>query len=275
VHCANWKSDGRLLPLLGFFALASIGIAQESRAPAEAHLPPEVTIVDEIAVPVPAEVFATLDRFKHSNWRSVQRPDFATRRPRGNQSSIASLLGVVIAEGFIAAEAEDSAEVKSLGRAVLTLSRGLGVERSAIKRSRSIVDHAEDGDWAAVRKEWDEVLPDVQRGMKELRSDDLAQLVSLAGWLRGAAAVSALILQNYTPEDAALLRQPALLDHFERQIDEMKNDARKQAAVADLSAGIEKVRRLLGPSDEPITRAKLQEIGSVLSDLQRAIAPRR
>ena len=83
-----------------------------------------------------------------------------------------------------------------MGRAVLKLARGLGVEKAALRRSRSIVEHAERGDWAGVRKEWDGVLPDVQRGMNELQSEELAQLVSLGGWLRGAEALTALILQK-------------------------------------------------------------------------------
>jgi hypothetical protein len=49
-----------------------------------------------------------------------------------------------------------------------------------------------------VRKEWDGVLPDVQQGMNELQSEQLAQLVSLGGWLRGTEALTALVLQNYS-----------------------------------------------------------------------------
>ena len=67
-------------------------------------------------MPVPREIFDALDKFAHSNWRSVQRPELAERRPRGDQADTALLLGVVIAEGFIAVEAKDAAEVKSVGR---------------------------------------------------------------------------------------------------------------------------------------------------------------
>ena len=57
--------------------------------------------------------------------------------------------------------------MKNVGRDVLKLSRGLGIEKAALLRSRSIAEYAEKGDWAGVRKEWDGVLPDVQEGMDD------------------------------------------------------------------------------------------------------------
>jgi hypothetical protein len=117
-------------------------------------------------------------------------------KPHGDQTEIALLLGAVIAEGFVAVKAEDTAEVKSVGRTVVILARGLGVEKAALRRSRSIIEHAEQGDWPAVRKEWDGVLPDVERGMRDLKSEQLAQLVSLSGWLRGTEVLSTLVLQK-------------------------------------------------------------------------------
>lgn len=50
---------------------------------------------------------------------------------------------------------------------------------------------------------------------KQLKSEQLSQLVSLGGWLRGTRALTALILQRYSPKGAELLRQPALIDRFE------------------------------------------------------------
>ena len=189
--------------LLALATLTSLLVAQTPPDTGVKQFPPQSTAIGDVLVPVPSEIFNTLDKFAHSNWRAVQRPELAQWRPHGEQTEIALLLGVVIAEGFIAVEAEDAAEVKSIGRAVLALARGLGVERAALRRSRSIVEHAEKGDWPAVRKEWDGVLPDVQQGMKELKSEQHAQLVSLGGWLRGTEVLTALVLKNYSLEDRA------------------------------------------------------------------------
>ena len=233
-------------------------------------------MMDGVLLPVPREIFNTLDQFAHSNWRVVQRAEIAQWKARGDPEQIAVLLGAVIAEGFIAVEAEDSGEVKSLGRAVLKLSRGLGVERSALKRSRSIVEHAERGDWPAVRQEWDGVLPDVTQRMKALKSDQLEQLVSLGGWLRGAEALAALVGQNYSPENAALLRQPGLIDYASKQLADMRGDGQTDPTVVKMLEGVRKIRRQLGSEAGPTSPEEVKAIETSCGDLLQAVSgPRR
>ena len=255
------------------FAISiSFAIAQTPPNTVVRQLPPQSTAIKGVVVPVPREIFDTLDKFAHSNWRAVQRPELAERRPRGDQADTALLLGVVIAEGFIAVEAEDAGEVKSVGRAVIKLGRGLGVEKAALRRSRSIVEHAGRGNWTGVRKEWDGVLPDVQLGMNELRSDELAQLVSLGGWLRGAEALTALVLQNYSIQNADLLRQPALLDHFEKRLAGMSGDIRANPTIVRMREGMQKIRPLLAPENVQISKQKVKEISTISEDLLKGFS---
>ena len=219
-------------------------------------------------MPVPREIFDALDKFAHSNWRSVQRPELAERKPRGDQADTALLLGVVIAEGFIAVQAKDAAEVKSVGRAVIKLARGLGVEEAALRRSRSIVEHSERGDWPGVRKEWDGVLSDVQKGMNELRSDELAQLVSLAAGCAVPKRLAALVLQNYSNQEAELLRQPEFLDHFEKRVAGMRADIRANPMIFRMREGMQNIRPLL--ASENGTKEKVKEIKHFQRSCQRS-----
>ena len=261
-----------LLCLIGIAAPTSLLFAQPSPTAGSRQLPPQFTSVDGVVLPVPREIFNTLDKFRHSNWRAVQRPELARWKPPGDQEENALLLGAVIAEGFIAVEAEDAVEAKSLGGALLKLARSLGVEKAALKRSRSIVEHAERGDWSAVRKEWDEVLPDVQQGMKELKSEQLAQLVSLGGWLRGSVALTALVLQNYSRQDAELLRQTALLDEFGKQLAAMSDEMRSLPIIDQLREGIRKVRTVLASDDAQISAQKLKEISTLAEALLQGLS---
>ena len=75
--------------------------------------------VEDVVVPLPNEVFGALNKLGGVNWREYVRNDKGanfTERPR-----IALLLGAVIADGFIAVQAEDTATVKDIGQRVLTL----------------------------------------------------------------------------------------------------------------------------------------------------------
>jgi hypothetical protein len=258
-----------LLCVLGLATLTSLRAAQPSPTAEGKPFPHQFTMVDGVLVPVPSAIFNTLDKFRHSNWRVVQRPELPHWRPPGDQAQNALLLGAVIAEGFIAVEAEDAAETKSLGRGVLKLARGLGVEKAALRRSRSIVDYAEQGNWPAVRREWDGVLPDVQQGMKQLKSEQIAQLVSLGGWLRGAEAFAVLVSQDYSRQDAALLRQPALFAHFEKQLAGLRSELASDPVVVKMSAGLRQVQQMVGPGDAPISPEKVKEIAGLSSGLLR------
>ena len=261
-----------LISVSAFATLISLLFAQTSPTTGVGQLPSQTTAIKGVLVPVPREIFDTLDKFANSNWRAAQRPELAQQRSHTDQAETALLLGVVIAEGFIAVEAKDAVEVKSVGRAVLKLAGGLGVEKAALRRSRSIVEHAERDDWTAVRKEWDGVLPDVQRGMNELKSEQLAQLVSLGGWLRGAEALAALVLQNYSGQNAELLRQPALLDYFEKALAGMSDDIRANPMIMRMLEGIQKIRPLVASEDPQISQKNVKEISSVSEELLKSLS---
>lgn len=261
------------LGVLAFAVVTASARAQQTAGVVtSAQLPPQVTQVDDVLVPVPSEVFKTLDSFAHYNWRGVQRDELATWRARGDQTSIALLLGAVIAEGFIAVEAKDARQVEKLGHAVLTLTRGLGVQRWAIKRSRSIVDHAESGDWAGVREEWNGVLPDVAEGMNALRSEPLAHIVSLGGWARGTEAMATLVGQKYSADQAELLRQAAMLAHFEAEISSMTRERRGGAVASRLGEHLRKYRQIIEAAGPQLSPAAAKEIAQVAATLIRSAA---
>jgi hypothetical protein len=223
--------------------------------------------VHGVAVPVPKEIFHSLDQFRDANWSAVKRPEVVRWKSRGDQAQIATLLGVVIAEGFIAMEAQDSTEVKDLGRTVLSLARGLGVEERALRRSRSIIELADKGEWMAARQEWDGVFSDLQSGMLELKSAKLTQLVSLGGWLRGTEALSALVLQKYSPERSELLLQPGLINYLEKQLLVMSRDHQAPSIVGKLLDGIRKIRAMVEKENGRLPEESVREVHRICEEL--------
>jgi hypothetical protein len=254
---------------LCFFIQAVLAVPALAQTPSEQNspLPSQAKEVHGLAVPVPKEIFRSLDQFQDANWGAVKRPEVARWKSHGDQVQIAILLGVAIAEGFIAMEAEDSAEVKNIGNSVLSLAGGLGIRERALRRSRSIMELADKNEWSEARKEWDGVLSDLETGMIELKSAQLSQLVSLGGWLRGTEALSALVIQNYSPERSKLIRQPTLIDHLEEQLRAMSSDIRARPIVVKLLDGIHTIRNLVESENGPLSEETVRKVHGVCAEL--------
>ena len=103
--------------------------------------------------------------------------------------------------------------------------------------------------------------------MIEIKSKELAQLVSLGGWLRGTEALSALVLQNYSPERSNLIRQPALIDYLEEQLRAMSSDIRARPIVVKLLDGIHTIRSLVESENGPLSEKTVRKVHGVCAEL--------
>ncbi len=257
------------------FALTALSSAAFAEPPAKidiSNLPSQSKMIDEVVVPVPSEIFGVLDKLGKPNWTAVQHKMTSVAQPIGEQPQIALQLGTVIAEGFIAVEAEDGNEVKQIGKSVLNLAKALGVEKKAQVRAKAITDAAEAKDWPGVRQQLDRALEDVRASMIELNSEALSQLVSLGGWLRGTEALTAVVENHYTKEGAELLHQPILLDYFERRLANMKPKLKLNPVVIKVQKGVLEIRPIMGlPDTGDISEKSVKEIHAISSGLVKSI----
>jgi hypothetical protein len=224
--------------------------------------------VQEVVVPVPSEIFSVLDKLGNPNWKGELREGKA-RTPESRVRT-ALLLGNVIAEGFVAVEAEDTERVKELGRQVLTLAEAINVRKSVIARSKSITDKAEQRDWRGVRAEFDGALQDVRTAMDELNDHDLSQLVSLGGWLRGTEVLTDIIGKGYSNDGAELLHQPELVNYFDRCIGSMPGRLRKDSLVVEIRDLLRKIGPIVNDGDH-ISPDKIAMIRGLTKSVDRRI----
>src|SRR3954471_10455340 len=111
------------------------------------------TTVQNVVVPRPDEVFGALNKLGGVNWKEYVRTDRGsnfTDRPR-----IALLLGSVIADGFIAVQAEDAPAVKEIGQRVQSLAERINVKSSITEHAKAIIEAADKKRWNSVRRELD------------------------------------------------------------------------------------------------------------------------
>lgn len=258
-----------MISFVNFYHLAAVAAialttAHAAEAPKHIDLKP-FKRVDDVVVPLPNEVFGALNKLGGVNWKEYVRNDKGsnfTERPR-----IALLLGTVIADGFIAVQAEDAPAVKDIGQRVLNLAKGIGVGNSITPHAKAITEAADKRNWASVRQELDRTQNSVQQAMNEVHDEKLSHLVSLGGWLRGTEVLTSVVNQRFSTDGAELLHQPDLLSYFEERLRSMPEFNLK--LLQDIQNALGEVHPLIDV--DPISAASVKRINEITSRLDQAI----
>jgi hypothetical protein len=198
--------------------------------------------VENVVVPLPNEIFSALNKLGAVNWKEHVRSDKGNNfmeRPR-----VALLLGTVIADGFIAVQAQDAATVKDIGQRVLALAKQIGVGSSITPHAKAIIEGADKRKWDNVRRELDSTQNSVQQAMNELQDQKLSELVSLGGWLRGTEVLTSVVSKQFSHDGAELLHQPDLVAHFQDQLRVMPEKYNVDI-VREIQSGLGDVKSLL------------------------------
>src|SRR5437879_9314260 len=210
-----------MMPFIRYFKTVGVFCgfavcANAAQAPQQINIKQLSTTVEDVVVPVPNESFGALNKLGTVNWKEHVGSDKGpncTERPR-----IVLLLGTVIADGFIAVQAEDAETVKNIGQRVLTLAKGIGVGNSITPHAKAIIEAADKRNWNNVRRELDRTQNSVQQAMNEVHDEKLSQLVSLGGWLRGTEVLTSVVNDHFSSDGAELLHQPDLLSYFQTRL---------------------------------------------------------
>ncbi|MGI8891717.1 MAG: hypothetical protein ACR2G0_13165 [Chthoniobacterales bacterium] len=262
-------------PFLNLFIITGLLLGSLALASAAPEPPRKIDVkrlsknIDDVVVPLPNEIFGALGKLDSVNWKEFVRTSKGTNfteRPR-----IALLLGTVIADGFIAVQAEDAPSVKEIGQRVVSLAKGIGVGNSIVPHAKAITEAADRRNWAAVRQELDRTQNSVQQAMNEVHDEKLSQLVSLGGWLRGTQVLTSVVNRHFSSEGAELLHQPDLLEYFQRKLSTMPEF--NVPVINEIKTSLGEVQPLI-ETDKPIQPASVKKINDITSRIDNAIVTR-
>ena len=256
---------------LSAIAVAGLALcAHAAQAPQRIDIKQLSKTVEDVVVPLPNEIFGALNKLGAVNWKEHVRTDKGasfTERPR-----IALLLGTVIADGFVAVQAEDAPAVKEIGQKVLTLAKGIGVGNSITPHAKAITEAADKRDWESVRQEHDRTQNSVQQAMNEVHDEKLSQLVSLGGWLRGTEVLTSVVTKHFSPDGAELLHQPDLLSYFQTRLERMPEY--KVPILHEIQEALVDVKPLIDVGNRPIPRESVKKINDITTRLGNGIVTR-
>jgi hypothetical protein len=222
-------------------------------------------VMEDVIVPVPSEIFSVLEKLGDPDWKKEISTEVKAKF--SERMDVALLLGTVVADGFLAVQAQDSKTVEAVGREVLDLAKALGVKDAVLPHCNAIQDAARANDWEKVRKELDATQRTVRQTMEKMKDNALAECVSVGGWLRGTQVVTSIINAGYTAEKAELLNQPELTDYFRDSMEEAITHLPQPEKLKLISSGLAQIHDLMIKGNGTMSQEAVATINRITSAL--------
>ncbi len=169
-----------------------------------------------LGMPTPYDKFLALDIALGQakvDWKSLYakyKGVVDTDDLEDTQIEIPAALGVRIADGVMAIKARDAEALNECASDIEKLAEKLDVPEGDMARAKRVRAAANAGKWLEVFMELGFLQQDI---MQKLATDGpRGDLLVLAGWMQGARYTTAVVLENYSPENSNFLREPKLAD---------------------------------------------------------------
>ena len=205
--------------------------------------------VNELTTPLVGKVFSDLELFQPPPIDLIRSFDLKATFP--NRFQTALQFGALVANGFVATIARQKQLIIDTGRALIREATTLSAGERLTHRSKSLFELSDRGDWQGLREELNRTQEDVEDSMLDLKDGEMADLVSLGGWLRGFQLAAHVTADHYTAEKAAALVRPALMNYFIDRMDCLNPRLRKRPIVVTISSRLKTIRAVSVQSSPP------------------------
>ncbi len=228
--------------------IGSLGLLQGQDVPdkemqqeSESYLRDELG-VNDITAPSIAQILKDLGLFQPVSMEIIGE------NPRDvvfdNRLQTSLHFGALVADGFVMTIGQRPQEVQDIGRALIRQSRSLGVGERMIKRTKSLLDLSDKGDWQGMREELVRTQSDVEKAMLDLRDEQMAHMISLGGWLRGFQIAANQCAKTYNPDRAKVLGRFEIMDYYADRLNTLHPRLKKTEFVSTLIAKLQNLREI-------------------------------
>lgn len=263
----------RLLLLLSTFS--SLLTAQEKPEIPEDLLDDEhfrtESALNEFTVPSIAKVFDELEKISPLAYTNDHLKNHE-RLPL-DRTRLASRLGTLIADGFIAVQTGHSEDVPTIASHLSRYAKALGAGDRIKRHAATLLDHAKSKDLDALKKALAATQRDVERELVSLRDPDLSHLISLGGWLQALEAASSAVDKKFTPERAQTLFREDVADYYSESIGSLNPAISELPHVKQMREFLQGLRgaMTLGEDEKPTPEGvkEIKEIATKLAEFVR------
>jgi len=242
---------------------------REMRESSEEHMRLELG-VNEITAPSIAAVLRDLGTFQPVPMSTIAQND--REAVYANRMQTAIHFGSLVADGFMLTIAERPTDVQDVGKALIRQSRALGVSDRLTKRSKSLFELSEKGDWIGMREELARTQSDVEKSMLDLRDEEMAHMISLGGWLRGFQLAAKSCATSYSADRSRILARAEIVDYFLDRLDTLHPRLKKTDYATNLTSSLRELKTLTLEANEGSLTQEQTLLASDIADRAVGIA---
>jgi len=226
--------------------------------------------VNTFTAPSIKKLFADLATLGALPYEKLRR-DLPKDAPR-DRTQVALSLGMLIADGFLMVTTEKISEFEQVGRGVLKHAKALGAGDRISRHTKTIIENTSGGDWDVLKDELAKTQTDVEAELVLLRDHEIAQLISLGGWIRGLEISAAAASDPFSPKKATVLARADLIEFFQYSLLDLPEKVRARDPLKSVMTALDEIHLLLNKPDHSgltaedveFLRAKAHALGKLI-----------
>ena len=251
--------------------VAQTDTLKELEASSTEHMREELG-VNPVTSPSIASLLKDLEAFRPVPIKTIESANHEASF--SNRLQTALHFGSLVADGFMLTVAERPQDVQDIGRELIRQSRALGVGERLAKRSKSLFELSDKGDWVGMRGELVKTQEDVEESMMELHDEEMAHMVSLGGWLRGFQLGAVSTDDRYSSAKAEILGRVDVMEYFLDRLDTLNPRLKATEMVTEFTDRIKKIRLVAietqGAAPSPEQVAKMRKLADEAEQIATA-----
>ncbi len=227
--------------------------------------------VNEFTAPSIKKLFGELAAMGSLPYEKLRR-DIPADPPK-DRVRVALSLGMLIGDGFLMVHTEKISEFEQVGRSVLKHAKVLGAGERVSRHTKTILENSAGGDWEVLKNELAKTQVDVEAEMVLLRDYEIAQLISLGGWIRGLEISATSALDPFSEAKARLLARADLIEYFQATMGDLAEKIRKRQPLPTIEAALGEIHELVNkPDGAALTQADVEKLRAKAAALSKSVA---
>lgn len=208
--------------------------------------------VNKFTTPSIRKIFDDLKSLRPLPYEEMKRT--MPEKTPTDRTKLALTVGLLLADGFFAVEAEQFYDMEPVGRSLLKHSKVLGAGTKISRHTKSLLEHGATNDWDGLKNELYQTQKDVEKEMVLIRDVDAANLISLGGWLRAFEISCAASLNPYDPKKAALLVRPDIVEYFSLNLETLDPRMKKNKFVTEVGSSLKQIQEIVTLPEKEILK---------------------